>query len=211
MPQTATIPVQFLHDPVRGTDIVRVKIDRNTTREFPVDKLVVIEGVETTYREHYVKEWKAYEQGQDPIGTPIEMLPWIDPVIAQRLATKEFTSLERLAAISDEQLTTMRMPGIQKIRDRAVEELELRERGAQFDDLNRQLEEQRQESAAQAAELAELRAQLEAQSEAQKPPHPDPEAAAAEASPAEAPPGAATPPKKPAARKKRTGRASKAN
>lgn len=122
----ATLPVTFKYDPVRGEDIVQIQIDRHTTLENPATG---------EYQLRYPHEWEAYQSGVDPEGTSLDACSWIDPPLAQRLKEEGFTTLERVAGISDETLQAMRLPEIRRIRDRAIEDLELRERGQQYDAL----------------------------------------------------------------------------
>jgi hypothetical protein len=113
--------------------------------------------------EEFSKEWELYQKGKDQssAGTPLEMLPGINPAKIEEYKAfprAPVRTIEDLANLSDSQAGSFM--GVLADRQRARDWMSLAENQAPIVDLRNQVAEERTKNEAQAQQLQELQRQL---------------------------------------------------
>ena len=126
--------VRFYRNQVDDLDHVQIR--------YPGDKLNAPDfKAEDMHKRRWPEQWKAYEEGRDQFDgqTLIENVPWIDPALHDHLRSIGIPTLEMLAASTDLNLDSIGMGG-RKMRDRAKEEVEAKQKAAGFDEQQAQID-----------------------------------------------------------------------
>ena len=124
---TDAYSVRFYRNQVDDLDHVEIR--------YPGDKLNAPDfKAEDMHKLRWPEQWKAYEEGSDQFEgqTIIEDVPWIDPALHEHLRSLGIPTLEMLAAATDLNIGTIGMGG-RKMRDRAKDEVEAKQKAAGFD------------------------------------------------------------------------------
>ena len=152
-PGDAGLGVEFYRHPIDGLDHIRIRIpgDKLYQPDFVVDSL---------HKLRFARQWEAYRTQQSQFTGQIMLLDvrWIDEGMREHLAFYGIKTVEGLAAMLDGNLDKVG-PGTRALRDRAVAELDARQKAAGYDDLRAEMAEMK---SAYDEQMAELRLEREA-------------------------------------------------
>ena len=141
--------VRFYDCPVHNRTHVEIVIPGD-------DRLVLDKRVEESHKQRFPREWAAYQGEQSALQGQIllDHQTWVQPAAVKALAAKNIRTLEHAAGLSDATIAHLGMPGLREIRAKAQNELEIRQKASEYDEVRAELEQLRKQVAAKTSRVA---------------------------------------------------------